>query len=274
MNNTKSKTFPQRKFFNRRTLFLRLVFAVFLQTVLVHVALAIEVDARLDWSKRVELAFPVNGVVAGVHAGHGDRVNKGEILVFLDPREFNTAVNRAQAAVKSQQELKLEATREVERAEELYERTVLSDHELQTTRIALETATARLEAARAELSQAQLAKERSELRAPFAAIVVSQNVEVGETIVSSMQARTLVVLAEQGRMLARASVSAGQLELLKIGDAATVVVGKRRISGSVLQIGLEPIGSESGKPLYEVVCQFATDGVTLRKGQQVRLELP
>lgn len=238
------------------------------------VADAAEFGAHLDWSRRVMLSVPVNGVVKSVHANVGDQVAKDAVLLRLDPREFDTAVRRAEAELKSRQEQRAEAKREVERAEELYERTVLSDHELQVARIQLKSAEAELEAAHAALSKARLAKERSEMRAPFDAIVLRRTAEVGQTIVSSLNPEAVFVLAEQGHMLARAGVAHSKLRDLKLGDSGNIVADDKQYPGTLIEIGLEPVNTEGTEPVYGIVYRFATGDTLLRKGQRVKLQLP
>ena len=97
-----------------------------------------------------------------------------------------------------------EAVRELERTQELFERTLLSVHDLQLAQIAATGAEADHSSAEAELAEAEIKLEYSRILAPFDARVVSVPAQPGETVVSRLQARPLVVVAPAGRMRARA----------------------------------------------------------------------
>ncbi|HKJ75825.1 MAG TPA: efflux RND transporter periplasmic adaptor subunit [Gammaproteobacteria bacterium] len=238
-------------------------------------ALAAEVEATLDWARRVELSTPVSGVVAEVAAEPGDAVAAGEALVRLDPRPLKAAARAAQARVDRTRPARDEAERELERSRELYERTLLSKHDLQVAEIEHAAADAALREAQAALEQARLDLEYSVVRAPFEAWVLERPAQVGQTVVTRLEARPLVVLAERGRMLARAAVAevvAGELER---GRQLEVVVDGRGYAGTVRTVGLEPVADGGETPRYPVTVVFSHDGAErLRAGGKAKVVLP
>lgn len=235
-------------------------------------ALAVEVPATLTWSQRVELGMQVNGTVVAVHGRTGEQVKKGTVLVELDPRGYKAAVLRGKAQVDSARASRDEARRELQRAHELYNRTVLSDHDLTLAKIGSVKADAAYRTAQAALVQAQLNLEHSTVRAPFDAIVIARHVDVGQAVVSQLQSTPVVVVAEAGRMLARAAVSNKDLAAVKPGQAATVQIGDQRFHGKVMRIGLEPV-TGAGQS-YPVEVEFATQGHMLRAGEPATVTLP
>lgn len=249
--------------------FKRLVAAALL--VQAFPAVAADYDARLDWSRRVELATPVSGVVTDVAASVGSEVKQGAALVTLDPRPFKASLAGARAQVAKVRETFEEAKREFERAQELYDRTLLSEHDLQLAKIAHTAAKADFEAAQAALEQARLELEYSVVRSPFDAIVVERNVQTGETVVSQLEARTLLVVADDERMIARAVLPLDSLANVRPGQKAVVRVGGRQFDGVVSLIGVEPASSGAG---YPVEVGFATGERRLRAGQPAVLVLP
>ena len=106
------------------------------------------------------------------------------MLLRLDSRGFQAAVDGAEARLDRARPTLQEARREVERAQELYDLGVLSDHELQLTRIALSQADAEYRLGEAGLTQARLDLEYSALRAPFDGLVLETHVAAGETVVT------------------------------------------------------------------------------------------
>ncbi len=244
--------------------------------LLAHAALAsaAELDARLEWARRAALSTPVSGKVQMVAVEVGDRVEKGAALVRLDPRPFEYALRKWKATVASRQEARDEAERERDRAQQLYDRTLLSTHELQLAEIALVKAEAELERARAERDQAALDLEHSVVRAPFDAVVVGRDLEVGQTVVTRLQSTPLVVVAEAGRMIARVLVAEDALTF-EPGATATVSVGGRQHEGRVRRIELEPVEERAGAPRYGVDVEFpVAPDARLRAGQTAKVMLP
>lgn len=221
--------------------------------------------ARLEWSRRVSLSLPVSGIVTQVKANVGDHVQAGQILLQLDEEGFKARVDSAQAKLTQAKHTLTEARREWKRAKALYERTVLSDTDLQNAKLALIRAKSQFDISQASLRKEKLDLKYSVLRAPFEGIVVQREVEVGQTIVSRLQANPLMVLVEWGRILASLSVTEESLKDFKEGAKATVIINNKRFSGTVKSVGMEPI---DGKEIYKVDIQFDTQGQVLRAGQK------
>lgn len=240
----------------------------------ISTAHALEVPATLHWSKRVELGTPVSGMIKSVLANTGDKVSKGDSLVKLDDRHYAAALSKAQAQVKDLNEKSKEAKRQLDRALELYERTVLSDHDLQTTKNAKLTVESEYATAKAELVTAKLNLEYTDIRAPFDAFVLKRNVEEGQTIVSQLRPEMLVVIAASGEMIARGYIAPGDLNGLQRDRPATVVIAGVDYNGKIKQVGLEPVKIDKQGIYYEIDIVFNTGERILRAGQQVTIQLP
>ncbi|KPJ89373.1 MAG: hypothetical protein AMJ53_15785 [Gammaproteobacteria bacterium SG8_11] len=232
---------------------------------------AAEYDAQLDWNRKAKLSTPVSGVVAKVQVRPGDRVIEGDVLLQLDNGVIKANVEKPKADVQHYERLYQEAERELERHQELYDRTVLSDHELELAHIAFTQAAAQLKTAEAALAKAEFDLRHSEIKAPFNGIVVLRQVNEGETIISSDTPPLLIEVAEADAMIASFQVSGGQLGNFKNGDKATVNVGGRQYAGEVSAVGFEPI-AKSGKYLINV--RFNTKGRLLRAGRPAKVNVP
>ena len=132
-----------------------------------------EFEGVLDWSKRVELSTPVNGIVQKVFSQTGKIAAKGEVLVQLDPRAFKADLKYAKAKFKNTNEQSLEAQRELDRQLDMYDRSMLSDHDLQIAKNNFTAAQSNYLQAQAALTKAKLNLEYSAIRAPFNAIVIN-----------------------------------------------------------------------------------------------------
>lgn len=255
--------------------FVRLAFAGLLSTVFMLPAAAEDVVATLQWARRVELTTPVSGKIAEVLAQPNEHVRKNQSLLRLDARGFQAQVDQAKAGLDKAKPAREEAQRELDRAHELYDRTVLSNHELELARIAFARADAEYRSAQAALKQAQLDLEYSVIRAPFDGIVVQRNAEAGQTVVAQLQPPVLLVLAEAGRMVVRMDVSRAQLTKLSVGQTLPVTVEGKKYEGVVTGIALEPNPEAIGEPVYPVDVQFTPERMgQYRPGQQATVTLP
>lgn len=235
------------------------------------VVIAEEYEAVLHWSKRAELSTPVNGVVQKVFAQAGKIVPKGEVLVQLDPRVFKADLNFARAFFKNSNEKSQEAKRELERQTDMYDRTMLSEHELQVAKNNYTEARSLYQQAKASLTKAKLNLEYSAIRAPFNAIVLSTSAVKGQVVASEITPPVLVVVAEAKRMLARMHVTADKLDRFVVNQGAKVKVAGQTFTGKVMSIALEEDASKAG--FFAVDILFDTEEVILRSGQQGTVDL-
>lgn len=233
------------------------------------------IDATLHWARRVELGMPVSGVVQEVYVDNGQQVLTGQALVMLDPRGFEARLAGARARLAGVMPALAEAREEFGRAEDLYDRTLLSEHDLELTKIAVAKLEAERQHADARVARAALRLERSTLRAPFAGIVVARSVEVGQAIVSRFVSRTLMVVADNEKFIARAALAAEALAALRIGQEVSVAAGMRSLTGKIKAIAPEPLADTTDGPRYRVdVLVPAPEDGSLRVGGRVTLRLP
>jgi len=223
---------------------------------------AADYPAVLAWTQRVVLSTPVSGVVASVPAVAGERVSEGQVLVQLDKRPFESALRKTGAQARKYKLNREEAERELQRTRELYERTVISVHDLQVEEIAFASADADYASARAQLETAQLHLEYATVQAPFDGLVLEVSVAPGVTVVNTQQATPMVTLARDRPMVAHARLTAGEAGALSPGQSATVEVDGQTYPAKVVRIGAE--ADASGR--YELSVSFDPGDTTLRAG--------
>lgn len=233
---------------------------------------AADVASTLQWSQRVELSMPVSGVVRAVYANAGERVKKGQALLTLDAAAYQAGVAESQAELARHKEEDLDAKRNLDRVQELYNRTVIATSELEQAQTRLVRAKAGTNAAQARLAHTQKTLGDATLRAPFDALVLARQAEPGQAVASQLQPQTLFVVARANEMIARAKVSLAQVEKMKIGDAVTVQVNQQSYSGKIKTLGLEPVG-EKNDAGYLLDVLFAVKE-TMRAGTPAVVKLP
>jgi len=232
-------------------------------------AQAAEYPAVLDWSQRAVLSTPVSGVIDTVAVAPGQRVDAGQLLLQLDQRPFESALRDARAQLHKHRLQRDEARRELERTRELYERRVISVHDLQVEEIAFAAAESDYASATAARDKATLELEYSTLQAPFDGLVLDVRVTAGMTVINAQQATPLITVAQDQPLHALAQVAAAALAGLATGQAATVTVNSESYSGKISRIGAEPDGSGQ----YTLTVSLDPGATTLRAGLPARIEI-
>jgi multidrug efflux system membrane fusion protein len=230
---------------------------------------AAEYDAVLDWNRKAKLSTPVSGVVAKVNVEPGDRVNQDDVLLQLDNSVMKANLDKAKADVEYYQRSFKEAEREMDRNQELYDRTVLSDHELETAHIAFNQAKAQLKSAEAVLAKSKFDMRHSEIRAPFKGIIIRRYVTEGETVVSKESPPLLLEMADADVMIAQFQVTGNRVAGFTNGKKATVTLGGRTYRGEVSAVEFEPSPKSGNK--YSVKVRFNTKGRLLRAGRAAKV---
>lgn len=234
-------------------------------------AVAEEIEALLTWSTKAELSVPVSGVVAEIKVQAGDRVKKGDVLLVLDDTVFKAQAEYAQTNLKFEERRNKEAKQELERNQELYDRTLLSNHELEAAHIEYEKSLSAYSLALKTAAQAKYELKYSKISAPFDGIVVAQKAAVGQTVVSTQSAPTLMEFAATDTMAAEFVVTGSSLHKVNIGNNVNIVIGKSSVKGRIVEVAYEPFPKTDR---YAVKASFAAKGNFYRIGRRVSVILP
>lgn len=214
-----------------------------------------------------QVGFEVAGTLIELHADYGDRVDAGALLARLDSREQEARVAQAKAAVAQAEAAIHQATAAIERAQaslgqkaqtnerrqELVRRGNVSIEAAQDARSAYDMARAELaqaqsglDVARANLQQAKAQAELEEARlakhalyAPYDAIVVSRNRELGAMLTPGQQLFTLVDPETVWVLAYVDEARAGRLEVGQRAEVTLRSLADRRFAGRVMRIDIE-----------------------------------
>jgi len=153
----------------------------------VNVTLQVESQATVRPRTRTILISEVTGTVLEVSSNYvvGGKFNAGDVLLRLDPSDYNVALERAKALEISRQALyELEKARSVQAKKE-WQMTGRPESEaplLALRKPYLAEAEANLLQAQAEVRQAEIKLQRTTIRAPYAGMVTEKSVDVGQYV--------------------------------------------------------------------------------------------
>lgn len=137
------------------------------------------------------LGFRVGGRIAQRSVDVGSEVAKGALLATLDPTDQQNNVRARQGDLARIQAQWINAQANARRQQELFDRGVGAQAQLDIAQTDLKTTNSSLEQARAALSQAQDQLGYSELRSDHAAIVTRWQAEAGQVVTAGQEVVTL-----------------------------------------------------------------------------------
>src|SRR5580658_842489 len=160
------------------------------------------------------------GRVASILVEAGDHVKRGQVLARLDVSILEPQVANLEAALEQARAEAELADAEYRRAQAVGASGALSAEETQRRRSAGVTAAAKVKVAAAQLAEARARLARAEVRAPSDGMILTRNVEVGQTATPGGEA--LFRLSEGGEIELRGQVAEQDLPLLKVGQQVSV----------------------------------------------------
>jgi len=206
----------------------------------------------------------------------GQHVEPGETLLRLEAGEFKARLSAARARLRDAAARYAEAGREAKRADELYERTLSSDHERQLAANAAIFARAARDRAKADVELAELALERSELKAPFAGIVSALSVVPGMAVINRLRVTPLLRLTDTSSMHVELHMPVTSLASLTLGAEAQVRLADELLPARVREIRYAaPSGDMASKqaPYYRVVLRLSAVPAGVRAGMPVDVRM-
>ncbi|NVJ49217.1 MAG: efflux RND transporter periplasmic adaptor subunit [Gammaproteobacteria bacterium] len=174
----------------------------------------VEALGTLRADESVELMSSVTERVTRVHFSDGQRVKQGDLLVELDARQEQAELSEEQSRLN-------EALKQVRRLEPLAKRNAATQATLDEQQREVETATARMSAIKARISERQI-------RAPFDGVVGLRNLSVGAIVQPGM----LVTTIDDDRQV-KLDFSIPALFLSAVAPGQTIVAKSKAFSGKL-----------------------------------------
>ena len=186
-----------------------------IEAQLESVQLTVESQGKVQPAQTASISAAVAGPVAWISPvmEAGGYVKMGEPLLRLDSVDFETARERSAAALQQAEAESRFSASELERFLELAEKNLASDSQLQDIRRQAEVNSARLVDAQASYRQAKLDLDRTEIKAPFNAIIESRDVELGQYV---SRAQSVAVVHGADEVEVRLPLAIRQLGYLDI----------------------------------------------------------
>ncbi|HLK12612.1 MAG TPA: efflux RND transporter periplasmic adaptor subunit [Candidatus Binatia bacterium] len=240
--------------------------------------------------KTVQVGTYVSGPIKAIYVDFNSPVTQGELVAKIDPAPFAVKVEEAEANVanaraqvaKDRADLALKKLL-FERNAVLLRRRLIAQNDLDTARSNHDQAAAQLALDQASLQQQQAALEEArvnlaytDIRSPVDGVVVSRNVDVGQTVAASFQTPTLFLIAEDlTKMQVDTNVSESDVGRVAEGQAASFTVDAypaKPFRGTVAQVRNAPITVQN-VVTYDVVIAVANPDLELKPGMTATVSI-
>jgi HlyD family secretion protein len=239
---------------------------------------------------QVEVGSEVSGTIKSVSVDYNDRVKKGQVLAQLDTEQLKAKVTQSEASlqlavagVKEAEATLKESHGKLIRDRELLKSGMCSQEECDASEATYARAQAALERARAQVVEARaaLAANRNSLnkatiRSPIDGIVLSRDVEPGQTVAASFQTPVLFTLAENlTQMELHVAIDEADVGQIKEGLKASFNVDAypdRHFPAIITDVHFAPQTVE-GVVTYETVLAVDNSDLTLRPGMTATAEI-
>jgi HlyD family secretion protein len=243
----------------------------------------VSATGTLNPIKTVLVGSQVSGTIQHLYADFNDQVKQGQVIARIEPAIFVAKKAEAQANLENANAARdkawievQEAKREYDRQADLYKKKLVAENLLDTARFAYQAAKAEHQVKTASVAQSQAALEREQVNldyttiyAPIDGVVISRDVDVGQTVAASLQAPTLFTIANDlTRMQVEADVDEAYIGQVQKGQPVSFTVfayPRRKFSGSVAQVRLQPT-IEAGVVKYNCIIHVDNADLALKPG--------
>jgi HlyD family secretion protein len=233
----------------------------------------VSATGKVQPETEVKISPEVAGEIIELPVEDGKQVKKGDLLVRIRPDSYKALVEQQEAAISAakatnlqQKATMLKTEHDFKRAEDLFNKRLISEQEFNAAQAASDVAKNTYESSLHEIERAEAASSQARdqllkttIYSPIDGTVTVLNSKQGERLVATGQfAGTEVMrVADLNRMEARVDVNENDVVNVKVGDKAEVKIdayGDRKFHGTVYQIA--NTGKTTGAGTQEEVTNF------------------
>ncbi|MDR1915369.1 MAG: efflux RND transporter periplasmic adaptor subunit [Synergistaceae bacterium] len=226
----------------------------------------------------ISVGTQTSGTLKELYVDYNSVVKKGQLIALIDPATQEAELEQALASLRSLQADLAEArvnqrlaAQNAKRSRELYERDLIARSALEADESSLMAADARIESAKARIAQQEASIKRSKLQlgytriySPVDGVVVTKNVDVGQTVAASFNTPTIASIAEDLSVM-QVEVNIDEADIGSVFQGQKVEFNvdaypERLFEGSITQVRLSPT-SENNVISYKAIVSFFNEQV-------------
>jgi HlyD family secretion protein len=209
------------------------------------ITMSVTATGTLQAVTTVTVGAQVSGIIKKINVDFNDHVKKGQVIALIDPTTLQEAVREADAVRLKAHAVYEQSKRNFDRLTLLLKDNLVSQAEYDSASAETESNRAATASAEAEYKSAVINLNYATIRAPIDGVVISRNVDVGQTVASSFSAPTLFTIANDlTKMQVLASVDEADIGKIRKGQDVSFTVdafADQTFSGTVSQVRLDAV---------------------------------
>lgn len=205
-----------------------------------HIMFVTTDNAQIE-AHTVMLAPKVSGYVLNVSVVEGQKVQKGDVLVEIDPQEFNNTLTQIRGEMASVTATRKDAQKNFGRIKDLHGSGAVSQQQFDTAFLTYSNSMAKFDALTAQVAQAELNLKNTKIIAPSNGFIAKKAVEVGQYFSPGVP---LIGFVDAGERWVTANFKETQIEDVKVG--AKVEIDVDAVSSKQFEGTVESLSSATG----------------------------
>jgi HlyD family secretion protein len=237
---------------------------------------AVTATGTLNPVVNVQVGSQVSGNIAKLFADFNSQVKAGQVVAQIDPALFQATVTQAEGDLASTQAALELARINATRTRDLFARKTSSQADLDQAMANLHQAEANAKIKQGALDKAKADLEHCAITSPIDGIVISRNVDVGQTVAASLQAPIIFQIANDlTKMQIDANVAEADVGVLEVGQDVDFTVDAfpmRTFHGKVVQVRNAPITVQN-VVTYDTVIGVSNPDLKLKPGMTANVSI-
>lgn len=222
------------------------------------VELSVTATGTIEPVDKIEVGTQVSGIVEKIYVDFNSHVTQGQLLAELDKSTLKERLSQCESQITSAKSALKYATQTYERTKELYQNKAATQVEYESAENQLVQAKTSLSNAEISYREAKVNLSYAELYAPIDGVVLSKDIEEGQTVAASFSTPTLFIIAKDLKnMQVEADVDEADIGRVKLGQKVTFTVDAYNgeiFQGKVQEIRLQPT-TTNNVVTYTVIVQ-------------------
>jgi HlyD family secretion protein len=224
----------------------------------------------------VQVGTQVSGTIKELFVDFNSRVKKGQLIARIDPTIFETQLAQARANTDHAQAAMRDAERILNQNKTLYARNLVAKNDYEAAETSFDSAKAQLAQAKAALQSAETNLDYTKIYSPVDGIIISRNVDVGQTVAASFQTPTLFTIAQDlTKMQIDTNIAESDIGVVQVGQEVEFTVDaypEITFKGKVWQKRQAPITVQN-VVTYDVVIQVDNRDFKLMPGMTANVSI-
>lgn len=236
----------------------------------------VEASGTINPVTQTSVGTQVSGRVEEIFVDYNSIIKKGQLLAVIDPSTYKSNVIQQEANLQKLESVFKNAERNYNRYKKLYAQELVAKSELDNAELDYLSANAQVVQGRASLDKAKIDLSYTNVVSPVDGIVISKEVELGQTVAASYQTPTLFLVAEDlTKMQIEVNISEADISKIKEGQRVDFNIDAYPTTtfvGKVSQVR-NAATTISNVVTYTVVVSVDNDDLKLKPGMTANVSI-